>query len=378
MTFASTASNLVPGDNNGQPDTFVKDLQTGVIERVSTAVDGTQANGDSSLGSSVNGGGTGTYIAFGSAASNLAPGDANGAADIFVLDRSGGTAGQVVEDSSVSGSGDLSTHGSFSFSDLDLTDAHTASVTGVAVSTLGGASASLVVQGGLGTFTPTISENTGDADPSGLMSWTFTVDNAALANLNNGERIQQVYTVQVSDGHGGTATQDVTITLVGITDQPTLTIKALTSDPIFAPGSDPIQQMGSGTVLSGGTSTEFTIANSGVNRKFVFDGYGFTFDASHAPTGGLITAIHELTNGPTPTALADFTGVGVSAPAWYAAALEAAANFPNGPQPLLDALTSSWAFNFIGNGAPRYFQRRRSARHIERRRWGRLPPERAR
>ena len=98
VTFASTASNLVPGDNNGQPDTFVKDLQTGVIERVSTAVDGTQANGDSSLGSSVNGGGTGTYIAFGSAASNLAPGDANGAADIFVLDRSGGTAGQVVED----------------------------------------------------------------------------------------------------------------------------------------------------------------------------------------------------------------------------------------------------------------------------------------
>ena len=113
--------------------------------------------------------------------------------------------------------------------------------------------------------------------------------------------------------------------------------------------------MGSGTVLPGGTSTEFTIANSGVNRKFVFDGYGFTFDASHAPTGGLITAIHELTNGPTPTALADFTGVGVSAPAWYAAALEAAANFPNGPQPLLDALTSSWAFNFIGNGGPDTF-----------------------
>ena len=33
----------------------------------------------------------------------------------------------------------------------------------------------------------------------------------------------------------------------------------------------------------------------------------------------------------------------------------AAANFPNGPQPLLDALTSSWAFNFIGNGAPDTF-----------------------
>ena len=57
--------------------------------------------------------------------------------------------------------------------------------------------------GGLGIFTPTITENTGDADPSGQLSWTFTVDNAALATLNFGDHIQQVYTVQINDGHGG-------------------------------------------------------------------------------------------------------------------------------------------------------------------------------
>ena len=349
VTFASNASNLVPGDTNNQPDTFVKNLQTGVIERVSVAVDGTQGDGDSSLASAISGGATGTFIAFGSAASNLVPGDTNGAADIFVLDRSGGTAGQVVEDSSVSPAGTLSTHGAFAFSDIDLTDAHTVSVTNVAVS---GAPAGFVLPpGGLGIFTPTITENTGDADPSGQLSWTFTVDNAALATLNFGDHIQQVYTVRINDGHGGFATQDVTLTLVGITDPPTLTVQMLAPSTVFNPGDDPIQQMGSGAVQPGGTSTQFTIVNAGANRQFVFDGYGFTYDGAFHPTGGVITAIHELTNAATPVPLVDFTGVGVGAQAWYAAVVEASQD-PNGPHPLLDALTGTWAFNLIGGSTP--------------------------
>ena len=64
VTFASNASNLVPGDTNGQPDTFVKNLQTGVIERVSVAVDGTQGDGDSSLASAISGGGDGDFHCF--------------------------------------------------------------------------------------------------------------------------------------------------------------------------------------------------------------------------------------------------------------------------------------------------------------------------
>ena len=159
VTFASNATNLVPGDTNGQPDTFVKDLQTGTIERVSVAVDGTQGNGDSSLASSISGGGVGTFIAFGSAASNLVPGDNNSASDVFVLDRSGGTAGQVTEDSSVTPAGTLTTHGSFAFSDIELADSHTAAVTSVSVLLSGGASTDFIVPGGLGTFTPTIVEN---------------------------------------------------------------------------------------------------------------------------------------------------------------------------------------------------------------------------
>ena len=105
---------------------------------------------------------------------------------------------------------------------------------------------------------------------------------------------------------------------------------------------DPIAQMGAGVVQSGGTDTQFTIVyddvsgGPAVDRKFVFEGYGFTFATIAGvlqPTGGVITAIHEFTNEAIPTPLVNFGGVGVAAAAWYAAVVEAALNGPNGPSP---------------------------------------------
>ncbi|UGS38941.1 hypothetical protein [Capillimicrobium parvum] len=45
VAFISAASNLVPGDTNGQPDAFVRDLNTGTTSRVSVNSDGAQADG---------------------------------------------------------------------------------------------------------------------------------------------------------------------------------------------------------------------------------------------------------------------------------------------------------------------------------------------
>ena len=47
VAFMSDASNLVPGDTNGAVDVFVKDLTTGAILRVSVDRHGGEANGDS-------------------------------------------------------------------------------------------------------------------------------------------------------------------------------------------------------------------------------------------------------------------------------------------------------------------------------------------
>ncbi|QEI41649.1 Poly(beta-D-mannuronate) C5 epimerase 7 [Dolichospermum sp. UHCC 0315A] len=83
VVFWSEASNLVSGDTNGGSDVFVKDTTTNSITRVSTAVDGTQGN-DSSYSSAISA--DGRYVVFQSSASNLVSGDTNGSSDIFVKD----------------------------------------------------------------------------------------------------------------------------------------------------------------------------------------------------------------------------------------------------------------------------------------------------
>jgi hypothetical protein len=69
VAFISAASNLVAGDTNGVPDAFVRDLTTGVTQRVSVNSDGEQANGPST---EVSIDGACERVAFTSSATNLA------------------------------------------------------------------------------------------------------------------------------------------------------------------------------------------------------------------------------------------------------------------------------------------------------------------
>ena len=96
VAFESMASNLVPGDTNLVRDIFVHDRQTGVTDRVSVDSLGTQGN-EISWSSSIST--DGRYVAFCSDASNLVPGDTNGAADIFVHDRQTSVTERVSVDS---------------------------------------------------------------------------------------------------------------------------------------------------------------------------------------------------------------------------------------------------------------------------------------
>ena len=80
VAFESAASNLVPNDGNGVTDVFSWTAQSGV-RRISVAPDGTEANGPSSWPAVSADGGS---IAFASSASNLVPGDTNNMLDLFV------------------------------------------------------------------------------------------------------------------------------------------------------------------------------------------------------------------------------------------------------------------------------------------------------
>lgn len=91
-----TAANLVPGDNGNAIDVFIHDRQTGLTKRASVTSTNTPANGTSSWPSlSANG----RFIAFGSDATNLIPGDTNGATDIFIRDNQTGALTRVSESS---------------------------------------------------------------------------------------------------------------------------------------------------------------------------------------------------------------------------------------------------------------------------------------
>lgn len=84
LAFASDATNLVPGDTNGQRDIFVVDRQTGHTARVSVGSDGAQSNGPAGAPTLSL---TGRFVAFVSLADNLIVGDNNGVPDIYLHDR---------------------------------------------------------------------------------------------------------------------------------------------------------------------------------------------------------------------------------------------------------------------------------------------------
>ncbi|MEG4912606.1 calcium-binding protein [Microcoleus sp. B7-D4] len=99
VTFSSAATNLVPGDTNADNDIFLRDLLTNTTTLVSVSSNGARANGFSSLPSiSANG----RFVLFESDASNLVPGDTSNSNDIFVRDLSTNTTTLV----SVSSSGE--------------------------------------------------------------------------------------------------------------------------------------------------------------------------------------------------------------------------------------------------------------------------------
>ena len=99
VVFPSTATNLVPGDTNDRQDVFLRDRRSGVTERVSVSGTGAQADRDSGSGAVS---ADGRFVAFESTASNLVPGDVNSRSDVFVRDRRTGVTSSV----SAGGNGD--------------------------------------------------------------------------------------------------------------------------------------------------------------------------------------------------------------------------------------------------------------------------------
>jgi VCBS repeat-containing protein len=97
---------------------------------------------------------------------------------------------------------DVTAQGAIAFSDVDLTDAHSATV--------------MAGSGSLGTLNVVKAADTTGSGTGGSFSWTYNADptdvEAALLNSSDGT-LTETFTVTISDGHGGTVSQIVTVML---------------------------------------------------------------------------------------------------------------------------------------------------------------------
>ncbi|MGY3031633.1 VCBS repeat-containing protein [Bradyrhizobium sp. USDA 4354] len=133
-------------------------------------------------------------------------------------------AGAVTEDTAAA----LAANGTITFNDPDLTDTHSASFA------LKSTNSSAHLPGfsdgtsHIGTFALTAVSESPGVSSRGSVGWTFTLGNndPVLQSLAKGQTITQVYTVTVDDHHGGTVTKDVTVTITGTNDTPTITSDA--------------------------------------------------------------------------------------------------------------------------------------------------------
>ncbi|WP_208852224.1 VCBS domain-containing protein [Roseomonas genomospecies 6] len=158
----------------------------------------------------------------------------------------GKTAGAVTEDADKP---TLTDTGTIAFTDVDLSNTHTVTVGTAAVSTSTGVPSGFVPAGGFGTLTASIVEDTTDLSGVGQVSWTFTVDNAAVQGLAAGEVVTQVYTLTLKDPSGATVTRDVTVTITGTNDVPVIGTQG-TSGAVVEDASSPALTSGDTIVFT--------------------------------------------------------------------------------------------------------------------------------
>ncbi|WP_240536489.1 VCBS domain-containing protein [Bradyrhizobium genomosp. III] len=128
--------------------------------------------------------------------------------------------GAVTEDESAS----LTADGILAIQDLDLTDTHTAAWS-FKSSSVSSNLPGFGTGSHIGTFTiDAVSESSTDGNNGATLGWHFTLDNndPVLQSLAEGQTITQVYTVTFDDQHGGKISQDVTVTITGTNDAPTV------------------------------------------------------------------------------------------------------------------------------------------------------------
>src|SRR5207244_4130315 len=148
--------------------------------------------------------------------------------DLPTIYASGDVTPSLKEDT-VAPDQNLFASGTATFQDVDLIDTHTATFAKTSSTSSAHLPGYTDNVSYIGTFALTsgptgVSENTTDTNNLGTVGWSFTLpdNDPVLQSLAEGEKLTQVYTITVKDNNNTTVTQNVTVTLIGTNDVPTI------------------------------------------------------------------------------------------------------------------------------------------------------------
>ena len=168
----------------------------------------------------------------------------------------------------------------------------------------------------------TTGADTTAASTAGTVLWAFAADKAHARSLAAGETDTEVFTITVDDGHGGTTSQDVSVTVVGVNDAPTVTTALTTPTRAFSElanttGDTADQDQASGKIAFADPDLTDTHAVTQSSPAFTWSGGTLTDDQKAA-----LTAAGALS-----LAKSDSTGTGTGSVDWKYQITDSALDF---------------------------------------------------
>ena len=121
------------------------------------------------------------------------------------------------------------------YNDVDLIDTHTYMPHLTSATLSSGGPISPALNAALMAALSTLELDSATGDGSGQYEWDFALDNSLVQPLAQGETLEAVYSIDVTDNHLESATQQVTINITGTNDQPVI---GGTPNIVVAAGAD--------------------------------------------------------------------------------------------------------------------------------------------
>ncbi|WP_308584560.1 VCBS domain-containing protein [uncultured Desulfovibrio sp.] len=103
-------------------------------------------------------------------------------------------------------------------------------------------------------------------------AYTYTLDNTKADALNENQKVTETFVVKVADGHGGSVTQPITVTITGTNDRPDLSLAAPSASS-FKEDSGSYQASGTFTVADADADGAFKGSTNGAaNHSYAIAG----------------------------------------------------------------------------------------------------------